>query len=411
MRRGLWKARKYLQALVSIREVATAAVLVVLMATVPAAGQRANTAYVLGPEDVLEISVWGYPDLTRLVAVRPDGRITLPLVGAVSVAGVSTEQLTRTLTRVYAGYIINPQVTVIVKEFRRIRVSILGQVFRPGSYVLPPGSRLLDLLSMGGGVTETAALKEGQLLRPGEQPVVVDLERVLAGDLQANVLLQGGETLVVREDLANLVNVFGEVARPGRYRLKGEMRLLDVLLAAGGLTDRASVKDARLVRATRESHALNLENLLVRQEMSHNVTLQAGDSLFIPEETNNKIYVLGDVGRPGIFILKGEVTVLQAVAMAGGPNQRGVASARTIHIVRRGGTEQHRLASAAKVESLPNGGALITLDLRALQAGDVKQDVTMKPGDVVVVPQSGLSGMQVILSILSGILGISWFFR
>ncbi len=399
----LWNARTYLQTM--------AAVLAVLMATVPASGQRGTTAYVLGPEDVLEISVWGYPDLTRLVAVRPDGKITLPLVGAVQVAGGTTEQLNQTLTRVYAGYIVNPQVTVIVKEFRRLRVSILGQVLRPGTYVLPPGSRLLDLLSMGGGATETAALKEGQLLRPGEQPVVVDLERVLAGDLQANVLLQGGETLVVREDLANLVNVFGEVARPGRYRLKGEMRVLDVLLVAGGLTEKASVKDARIVRATRESQALNLESLLIRQEMTHNISLQPGDSLFIPEETNNKFYVLGDVGRPGIFILKGDVTVLQALAMAGGVNQRGPATAKTANIVRRSATEEIKLASTGRVESLPNGGALITLNLQALQAGDVRRDVAVKPGDVMVVPQSGLSGLQVVLNILSGIIGISWFFR
>ena len=72
----------------------------------------------------------------------------------------------------------------------------------------------------------------------GEPPAVVDLEKVLAGDADANVTLRGGETLVVREDLVNIVNVMGEVAKPGRYRLKGEMRLVDVLLLAGGLTER-----------------------------------------------------------------------------------------------------------------------------------------------------------------------------
>ncbi len=406
MRRQTSNAVKTLQT--AVHAGVLAAALVALVATLPAAGQRADAAYTLGPEDVLEVSVWGYPDLTRLVAVRPDGKITVPLVGSVTATGMTVDQLVRVLTRAYAVYIINPHVTVIVKEFRRIRVSVLGQVLRPGSYVLPPGLRLLDLLSMAGGVTEAAALKEGQLLRPGEQPVVVDLERILAGDLQANVPLQGGETLIVREDLANLVNVFGEVARPGRYRIKGEMRVLDALLVAGGLTERASVTEARLVRASRETHPLHLDSLLLRQEMSRNIPLQPGDSLFIPEETNNKIYVLGDVSRPGIFILKGDLTVLQSVAMAGGPVQRGVATARTVHIVRRSGTEEYRLASTAKIESLPNGGALITLDLQALQAGDVRRDVTLKPGDVVVVPQSGLGGIQVILNILSGIL---WFFR
>ncbi len=488
MRYRLWNARKPLHAL--IRGVGLAAALLVLVATVPAAGQRATTAYILGPEDVLEVSVWGYPDLTRTIAVRPDGKITVPLVGAATAQGLSVEQLQAILTRGYAAYIINPQVTVIVKEFRKIRVSVLGQVARPGSYALPPGSRvleaisaaggivngafvkeirlirtnrqvvtlptdallraearhnpellggetivvpevlkltvsivgqvtrpgsydlvpgahLLDLLSVAGGVTEAAAMKEAQLLRPGEPPVAVDLERLLAGDSAVNVPLRGGETLVVREDLANLVNVLGEVARPGRYRLKGEMRVLDALLVAGGLTERASVTQARLVRTSSEAESLHLDSLLLRQDMSRNIALRPGDSLFIPEETNNKVFVLGDVNHPGVFVMKGEMSMLQAIAMAGGPVQRGAGTASAAHILRRGNAGREQIvASSAQVETLPQGGTLVTVNLRALVAGDVTRDVTVRPGDVVVVPQSGLSGLQVILNILSGIIGV-----
>ncbi len=474
--------------------VALIAALAILMPSGLGNSQPQSSAYILGPEDVLEVSVWGYADLTRVVVVRPDGKIAVPLVGTVPAEGVSVEQLTRVLTRAFAAYIINPQVTVIVKEFRKIRVSVLGQVARPGTYTLPPGSRvlqaisaaggivnsalvkevrlvrasrqiltllteallradarhnpelnggetivvpevnklsvsiigqvnrpgsyellpgtrLLDLVSAAGGVTEVAALKEAQLMRPGEPPAVVDLEKVLAGDAEVNVLLRGGETLVVREDLVNIVNVVGEVARPGRYRLKGEMRLVDVLLLAGGLTERASVTQARLVRG-QESQGLNLESLLLRQDMNHNIVVQPGDSLFIPEELNNKFYVLGDVSRPGVFTTKGDLTVLQAIAMAGGPVQRGAGTAKTAHIIRRGTSPEPALTASltgVKVEPLPNGGRMVTVDLRELvQNADVKRDVPVQAGDVVVVPQSGLSGMSGILSILSGIF---WFFR
>lgn len=361
--------------------------------------------YVLGPGDVLEVSVWGYADLTRVAVVRPDGRVSLPLVGSIAASGLSVERLTGLLTKAYAGYIVDPQVTVIIKEFRKIRLSVLGQVARPGTYELNPGARILDLLSFAGGVTEVAALREAQLLHVGRRPSRVDLERVLAGDETANILLNGGETLVVPEDLVNLVNVVGEVAKPGRYRLKGEMKVLDALLLAGGLTERASVTQARLVRPSHESQPLNLDALLLKQEMTHNRLLQPGDTLMIPEETNNKIYVLGDVNQPGVFPIKGEITLLQAIGMGGGPVLRGVATAKTVHIVRRNGNG--RPVAGVKVEPMPKGGALITADLQAmLRGGATSSEVPVHPGDVVVVPQSGLSGFQMILSILSGIFGI-----
>lgn len=377
----------------------------------PPAQQALPTAdYLLGPGDVLEVSVWGYNDLTRLVAVRPDGKISLPLVGEVAASGVSVERLTQVLTRAFAVYIRTPQVTVILKEFRRIQVSILGQVARPGTYALPPDARLIDLLAVAGGLTEVAALAEAQLLQAGKPPVRIDLERLLRGDPAVNVALTGGETLVIPEDLVNIVNVIGEVARPGRYRLKGEMRVLDALLLAGGLTEKASVTQARIVRG-RDSHLLGLDSLLLRQEMSRNVPLHAGDTLIVPEETNNKVYVLGDVNRPGVYVLQGDVTLLQAIAMAGGPVQRGPATARSINIVRRNGGDDRRLTAAAGMaaEPLPNGGTLISVDLQTMLRGNpAGRDLAMQAGDVVVVTQSGLIGFQMVLSILTSIF---WFVK
>jgi polysaccharide biosynthesis/export protein len=369
------------------------------------------TGYVVGPGDVLEISVFGYPDLTREIAVGPDGKAALPLIGFISTAGASIERLTDLLTRAYAEYIINPRVMVSVKEFRKVRASMLGQVTRPGAYELPLGARLLDLVAAGGGPTDAAALKGAQLLRPGQPPVAVDLTRVMAGDPALNVSLTGGETLVIPEDLTDFVVVQGEVARPGRYRLKGDMHVLDALLAAGGLTDRASVAQASLVHSSNAQEPLDLDALLLRQEMSYNVPLHPGDILFVPEETNNKIYVIGDVKNPGVFILKGQVTLLQALAMAGGPEQRGPGTAKSAYIVRRPGnhTEEIR-AGPARVSGLPNGGTLITADLPTLMR-EPSKDVAVQPGDVLVVPQSSLGGLQVVANILGGLASFFWFLK
>jgi polysaccharide export outer membrane protein len=144
--------------------------------------------------------------------------------------------------------------------------------------------------------------------------------------------------------------------------------------------------------------------------MNHNIVLQPGDNLFIPEETNNKIYVLGDVSRPGVFPVKGEVTLLQAIAMAGGPVQRGFGTAKTVHVLRRNGSpEPPQIARVAGVrfEPLANGASMVTVDIQALVTrGDVGRDVGVQAGDVVVVPQTTIGGLQVVLNILSGIFTI-----
>ena len=369
--------------------------------------QAPGRAYILGPDDVIEVTVWGYPDLTRVAAVRPDGMVSVPLAGTVPASGRSVDQLTEALSQAYAVYILNPRVTVIVKEFRKIRVSVLGQVAHPGTYQLPPGSGVLDALSAAGGTTEVAALKEARLLNPGISSQVIDLQSALAGVPSANIRLRGGETLVVPEDLANLVSVTGEVVHPGRYRIKGEMRLLDALLAAGGITERASITQARLVRASQQGEPLNLDALLMRQEMSQNIVMQPGDAVFIPEETNNKIYVIGDVNHAGVYPLKGELTVLQAIATAGGPVQQGIGTSKTAYIVRRsGGAPAPGLVAssrATQVQPIGDKGVLMTVDLRAMMHGDLSRDEPLRPGDVVVVPETGMKMFPTLLGILATI--------
>ena len=359
--------------------------------------------YLLGPGDLLEISVWGYPDLTRQGVVGPDGQIALPLIGMIHIAGVSVERLTALIAKAYAEFIIDPHVVVTIKEYRKLHVSVLGQVAHPGSYDLPLGTRLLDLVAAGGGPTEAAALGEAQLLRPGLPAVRVDLTRAMAGEPEVNAPLAGGETLVVPEDLTSFVTVQGEVVRPGRYRLKGAMRVLDALMIAGGLTERASVTQASLARASGKTEPLLLEGLLLHQEMDRNIPLTPGDVLFIPEEVDNKIYVIGDVRNPGVFPVKGHVTLLQAIAMAGGPEQRGPGTAASAFVVRRNGnTPQEVTAGPARVTALPNGHALITADLKAITR-DPSRDIPVQPGDVLVLPMTGMGGFQVIASVLAGV--------
>lgn len=147
--------------------------------------------YLLGPGDVLQIGVWGHEDLAAVVEVRPDGRISFPLVGDLPAEGLSPSALKTDLTRALAQYVKDPQVTVIVKEFRPLLVTVLGQVERPGQYPLKNGSRLLDALAAAGGPKERAALQSVRIYRGGEvsSPARLKLGRegiLFEGDIKEN---------------------------------------------------------------------------------------------------------------------------------------------------------------------------------------------------------------------------------
>jgi polysaccharide export outer membrane protein len=113
--------------------------------------------YVIGPEDVLDIAVWNNKEMSRTVPVRPDGRISLPLVNDVQAAGLTPTQLKEALTAMLTRYIPTPELSVIVREVHSFKVAVTGEVKTPGRYELGNNATVLDLLAMAGGLTEYAA--------------------------------------------------------------------------------------------------------------------------------------------------------------------------------------------------------------------------------------------------------------
>ncbi|MDQ7850762.1 MAG: SLBB domain-containing protein [Armatimonadota bacterium] len=355
--------------------------------------QSLGGTYRLGPGDVVEVSVWGFPDLTRTAAVRPDGRLSLPLVGEVEASGRTLEDLRAELTRRFARFVRNPQVAVILKELRRVRVGVLGQVGRPGTLELTAPARVLDALSAAGGLLESADPRAARLIRANGTVVELDLERAVQGDASYNPPVDTGDVLVVPEDVNGFVFVLGEVNRPGMFRLKTELRVLEALALAGGLTEKAGVGRAYVVRNRSERVPLDLAALLTRGDQQQNIVLQRGDVVFIPEDLENRVYVLGDVNRPGVFALAHAPSVLAALTQAGGVNLRTQPS--EAFVLRRSGSGGAGMEGSSVVR--------IRVDLEALLRGDVSRDVRLQPGDVVFVPQGPLGLLELMLSILTGV--------
>jgi polysaccharide export outer membrane protein len=157
--------------------------------------------YKIGPQDVLRIDVWKEAELTRTVPVRPDGKISLPLLNDVQAAGLTASQLSGIISEGLKKYINSPQVTVSVNEINSRRVYVTGEVAHAGAFPLLPNMTVLQALSSSGGFTQFAKVKGIYVLRTeGGKQVKhpFNYKEVLAGRLQEqNIALQPGDVIVV----------------------------------------------------------------------------------------------------------------------------------------------------------------------------------------------------------------------
>jgi polysaccharide export outer membrane protein len=158
--------------------------------------------YRIGADDVLTVNVWHEPEVSRNVPVRPDGKISLPLVGDVQAAGLTPTELKTELESRFTKFLTNPDVSVIVAEIRSQRINVLGQVFRPGTYALIPPMNVIDAVATAGGLREFAKANKIYVLRtlPSGQVerIKVQYKNVLQGKRGSeDVILQTRDTVVV----------------------------------------------------------------------------------------------------------------------------------------------------------------------------------------------------------------------
>jgi polysaccharide export outer membrane protein len=168
---------------------------------VPQKSATADPDYVIGAEDVIDINVWKEPDVSRTVPVRPDGKISLPLLNDVQAAGLTPAQLGARITASLKKYVTEPQVTVIVTAINSQRIYVQGEVTRPGAYPLLPGTTVLRGLSSAGGFTQFAKTKGIYVLRleDGKQAKYpFNYKDVVSGKHpEQDITLKAGDTIVV----------------------------------------------------------------------------------------------------------------------------------------------------------------------------------------------------------------------
>ncbi|HEY5759994.1 MAG TPA: SLBB domain-containing protein [Steroidobacter sp.] len=228
------------------------AVLLMICSLLSSSGFAADSDYRLGSGDLLRVAVFGSPELSGEVRVSESGNITYPLIGQVQVAGKSPTQVEAQLVSAFTegGYLKQPQVSVLVVEYRSQKVSVMGHVTKPGQYSLQSSSRVLDVLAEAGGPINEEAADTATLMRKDGSKAAIDLGALFGGDLAQNYEVGGGDTVYVPRALQ--FYVYGEVQKPGMYKLERGMTVSRAITKGGGLTTRGSERRVVIKRKDKD---------------------------------------------------------------------------------------------------------------------------------------------------------------
>ena len=278
-------------------------------------GGPIGSNYILGPEDVINIEVFNVPELSKIVRVANDGMISLPLIGRVQAAGLTTEQLRKELEDKWGeNYLQDPQVMVFVNQFKAKPVSVIGAVEKPGLYPLTGRRTLIEMLSMAGGFGKRGTSAAGRTvlvtrksgfgdLQPvdgmhirGPDQIEIDLNRLLyTRDQSLNIEIKPLDIISVSK--AEVVYVTGAVGKPGGFVLEDRpsMTVLQAVAMAQGLSFTAAKKSARIIRTNQDGSKrevpINLSKIL--KGRAEDTTLLADDVLFVPDSAKKMIVKQG----------------------------------------------------------------------------------------------------------------------
>jgi polysaccharide export outer membrane protein len=344
-------------------------------ASAPAEGYR------IGPGDILKITIWGHEDLSRSAVVAADGRMPFPLIGDVKASGLTPTELEGRLRDLLGkDYLVDPQVSVAVQDYRSQKVFVLGEAEKPGTYPLTGRATLLDVLSQAGGPSKTAGRQVVIVRFPkSEAPVTpgtagsttlrVNLKKLLDGDATENLVLESGDTVYVPKQTSFFV--LGEVKKPGAYVLDKETSALEAITLAGGFTERAASTVAKILRkradGSQETISIDLGGTDLR---AREFLLAENDTILVP--TGNSFYMLGEVKKPGSYQLEQAATAIEGVALAGGFTDRAAPNRTKIIRTHRDGRQETFIVDLNDV----------------LKRGRKDKDVPLLANDVVVVPES-----------------------
>jgi polysaccharide export outer membrane protein len=241
----------------------------------------------LGAGDLIEMNVFGVPEMSTKARISNTGDLYLPLINYVHVGDLTVEEAQKLIEKRYedGGFVKDPHVTLFVDEYASQGVSMLGEIAKPGIYPALGDKRLIDMITAAGGLTERAG-REVTIVRHDrpDQPEKVQLARTLTDDPESNVPIFAGDSVEIHR--APIIYVVGDVGRPSGLLVdNGKITVLQALALAGGANHTAKLNDARIIRKDDGPTGVSETKVQLKKMLEAklpDVPLQANDILFIP---------------------------------------------------------------------------------------------------------------------------------
>jgi len=342
----------------------------------PLAHSQSDSDYVLGPDDVITITVVRHPEFSGDFLVPSAGVITAPVVGTFKATGMTLGDTNKMVTKKMATRLRAPEVAVTLKFARVKKISVVGAVTHPGPYEWKPGWKVNEALGAGGGIPPGADPRDfkASILRASDgTKVPISIPDALNGDPANNLPIYENDVLTV--DAAQLVPVFvsGRVKSPGRVDLKQEsVGVMESLSLAGGVMDDAQISSVSIIHSNHTQETVDLTPLIVRGEKISLPTLQANDMIVVPQ-ADARIGVFGTVAAPGFVpIPEGRELRLSDAIGAAKPDPK-----------------KSRLARVGLIRTVNGKQVRTTYDFgKFVKNGDLKYNPVLQSGDVVYVPES-----------------------
>ena len=258
--------------------------------------------YVIGPGDTVNIQLFGSQNDEFFLPVNRDGTINFPEIGPVNVSGLTFTQMRDTLSERVAAQMIGVRASITLGDLRSIRVFLLGDVERPGSYSVSSLSTITNALYAGGGIKPIGSLRNVSLRRDGATVATLDLyDLLLRGDTRGDVRLQAGDAIFV-PPVGAKVTVDGEVRRPAIYEIKDEESVAEFIALAGGLNAEANRTAVRLERVVPNRGTTVQDIDLAGGGVQ--IAVRDGDVLHVPanlQQLENSVRLAGNVFQPGLY--------------------------------------------------------------------------------------------------------------